>query len=185
MNEEKPYRLPDPEKNPDAFLVLVYKTLKAVPFDDRGWDKIYFARCMKRAQALLENLGQDVQAAARCMSDLKDKFDADGLSWTIETIVQYSFEWRSEQMRLDPKDCVRGLASAYKNSKIAGWLTAPSRRNEDLPKPPPKPCDHWNLQRSPGKETKCPDCPTMVYTPTAEEIGKLKKGLAPREMPAA
>lgn len=113
MIDEKPYRLPDPEKAPEAFLVLLYKTLKRIEYNDRGWDKIYFARCMKRTKQLLENVGNDVQKAARCLQDLKERFEADGLSWTIETVVQYCFEWRAEHERRSDEDCVRSLTAAY------------------------------------------------------------------------
>ena len=113
MENEKPYRLPDPEKMPDAFLVILYKTLKRVEYNDRGWDKLYFARCMKRAQQLLENVRGDVRKAALCMQELKERFEGDGLSWTIETIIQYCFEWRAEHERRSDRDCVRALTAAY------------------------------------------------------------------------
>ena len=116
---EKSYRLPDPQKQPDAFLVILYKTLKCVPFNDRGWDKIYFARCMKRAQELLSNLRNDVQMAARCLRDLKEQFEADGTKWTIETVVGYSFQWRAEYLKVSDRDCLRELANAYRGSPAA------------------------------------------------------------------
>lgn len=103
----KPYPLPDPRKRPDSFLTILYKTLKRIEYDDRAWDKEYFARCNKRTAQLLENLGGDVQAAAKCMQDLKEQFEGDGISWTIETICQYSFEWKASQEKKTDRDTLR------------------------------------------------------------------------------
>lgn len=119
---EKPYRLPDPEKNPEVFLVLLYKTLKRIEFDNREWDKIYFPRCMKRTKQLLECLKNDVRKAARCMQDLKDRFEGDGLSWTIETVIQYCFEWRSEFDKISDRQTLRGLATAYAGSGVENLI---------------------------------------------------------------
>jgi hypothetical protein len=115
---DKPYRLPDPQKEPQSFLVIVYKTLKRIPFNDREWDRLYFPRCMKRTGQLLEILQNDLTLATQCMRELKDRFESDGISWTIETIIQYSFEWRSEHQRRNDRDCLRDLVSAYADKNI-------------------------------------------------------------------
>ena len=134
---DKPYRLPDPEKEPAAFLVILYKTLKRIEFDDRAWDKVYFARCMKRSQQLLEALRGDVAAAARCMQDLKNKFEGDGLSWTIETIIQYSFEWRSDHNNVSDRDCLSDLAKAYSGKAINAVLKPPVQLAPPVREPDP------------------------------------------------
>lgn len=115
----KPYAIPDPRIRPDSFLTVYYKTLKAIEFDNRAWDKEYFARCNKRTGQLLENLDGDVQAAARCMKDLKEKFEGDEISWTIETICQYSFEWKTAQQKKTDRDTMhRFLGELVKESKV-------------------------------------------------------------------
>lgn len=119
---DKPYRLPNPEKEPEAFLVILYKTLKKIEFNNREWDKIYFARCMKRTKQLLECLKGDVRKAAQCMKDLKERFEGDGLSWTIETVIQYCFEWRSEFDKVNDRDCLRSLAQAYQGTGVENLL---------------------------------------------------------------
>ncbi len=118
----KPYVLPDPKTNPAAFLVLLYKTQKAIQYDDRAWDKIYFARCMKRTTQLLETFGGDIQMAARCMDELKDRFEGDGLSWTIETILQYSFDWRAENQKTTDRECMQRLLGGYAEERGLGKL---------------------------------------------------------------
>lgn len=125
---EKPYRLPNPEKEPAAFLVIVYKALKSIEPMDREWDKIYFARCMKRTNQLLACLRQDVRMAAQCMQDLKARFEADETKWTIETVVQYSFEWRSEHEKRSDRDCLRDLVNAYNDNSIKEIIQAPPER---------------------------------------------------------
>lgn len=122
---EKPYRLPDPEKMPEAFLVILYKTLKKIEYSNREWDKIYFARCMKRTKQLLECMNGNVRKSAQCMRDLKDRFEGDGLSWTIETIIQYCFEWRADFDKISDRDCMRGLAAAYQGTGVENLLKAP------------------------------------------------------------
>ena len=133
---DKPYRLPDPEKQPESFLVILYKTLKKVEFNDRAWDRHYFARCMKRTQELLEVLRGDVRMAAQCMQDLKERFEADGTHWTIETIVQYSFEWKSEHERRSDRDCLRELVKAYKTVPVTQYLKAPEQDRVPIVKEP-------------------------------------------------
>lgn len=131
--DNKPYRLPDPDKNPEAFLVLVYKTLKRIEYNNREWDKIYFARCMKRTKQLLECLNNDVRKASRCLQDLKDRFEGDGLSWTIETVIQYCFEWKSEFEKVSERETVRGLAQAYQGSGVENLLKTPARDKFTVP----------------------------------------------------
>lgn len=123
MTQGKPYRVPDPRDNPGAFLVLLYKTMIKIEFDDRAWDKIYFARCMKRAMQLLETFEGDVQSAAKCMQELKERFESEGLSWTIETIIQYSFDWRADHQKKTDRGCLqRFLGQVVEQERLAGGL---------------------------------------------------------------
>lgn len=172
--QEKPYRLPDPEKQPDSFLVILYKTCKKIPFNDRAWDKIYFARCMKRAQELLETFNGDVRMAAQCMQELKDRFEADDTRWSIETVIAYSFEWRSDHMNVSDRDCLRQLIGAYKEAGIeaTGMLKAPERRKPIDVVPM---CHHPGYPQKPGTDWTCPSCGEVLYTPKPGEIAKMLK----------
>lgn len=113
----KPYPVPDPRVRPDSFLTILYKTMKCIEFDDRAWDKIYFARSNKRMMQLLETFEGDIQMAAHCMQQLKDRFEGDNLSWTIETILQYSFEWKAEHQRKTDRECMKRLVGAFAESQ--------------------------------------------------------------------
>lgn len=122
---DKPYKLPDPEKQPDSFIVILYKTLKKVPYNDRQWDKHFFPRVIKRAQELLEIFNGDVRAAAACMQGLKARFEDQDTKWTIETVISYAFEWRSENGNVSDRDCLRDLIGAYSQSNLTGLIKAP------------------------------------------------------------
>lgn len=114
MPDSKAYPLPDPRIRPDSFLTIVYKTMKCIEFDDRAWDKIYFARCNKRMTQLLETFDGDVQVAVRCMQELKDRFENEmAVDWTIETVLKYSFEWKAEHARKTDRECMKRLLGSY------------------------------------------------------------------------
>lgn len=122
----KPYPLPDPRVRPDSFLTIIYKTMKRIEFDDRAWDKIYFARSNKRMAELLEILDDDVQVAVRCIQELKDRFESEmGVDWTIETVIKYSFEWKSENQRKTDRDCMKRLLGEFSKDQQIGELKRP------------------------------------------------------------
>lgn len=177
---DKPYRLPDPKVNPDSFLVILYKTCKKVPFNDRAWDKHYFARCMKRTQELLETFNGDVVLAAQCMQELKDRFIADGTHWTIETIVQYSFEWRSEHSKVNDRDCLRDLVGAYRSAGMETAALKPPEEEKSLHVLPA--CSHAGWPREKGKEWTC-ECGEKLYTPTEGEFQTVRSAFAGKKMP--
>jgi hypothetical protein len=172
----KPYRLPDPQKQPDSFLVILYKTLKSIPYDDRAWDKLYFARGMKRTGELLEVFKGNVQLAAECMKGLKERFEGDGLSWTIETVIQYSFEWRSQNTAVNDRDCLRSLVGAYKSQGVQMLAIEPP----PLLAPPPE-CQHPDYKPVAGKEWVCP-CGQKLYHPKPEEFQKIHAAITPKKV---
>lgn len=137
----RPYQVPDPRIRPDSFLTLLYKTLKAIEFDDRAWDKIYFARCNKRMKALLDNMDNDVQLAASCLVELKEKFEQEmEVDWTIETIIKYSFEWKAQRAHRTDRDCLRRFLGVYSEDERIGELKRPDvssllEKMKELPPP--------------------------------------------------
>jgi hypothetical protein len=122
-SSDKPYRLPDPKKEPAAFLVLLYKTLKRVPYDDRTWDKIFFPRCMKRMGELLEVMQGNAEAAGLCVKELAEKFNDAGLDYTLETVIAHSYEWRAEREKRTDRECLKALLGAYVNENGNAELT--------------------------------------------------------------
>lgn len=105
------YPLPDPKTNPKACLVLSYKTRKGIAFDDRGWDKINFGRCMKAAEILL-GLCKDFSVAESCLNDMGGEYDAKELTWTLETVARNAPEWLKKNGRIDGNSSRAGLRMA-------------------------------------------------------------------------
>ena len=90
------YRIPEPTKEPGKALVIFFKVLKGVEFDDRVWDKRHFARNMDSAKDLLE-ICKSFDAAKRCLEELSKKFDELGLTWTFETITKHAHDWKQRR----------------------------------------------------------------------------------------
>jgi len=86
------YELPDPKLNPLGALVISYKTLKGIQFDDKTWDAVNWGRCSKSAKLLL-NVCQGFDQAEKCLSSLASQFESANLYWTFETILKHSHEW--------------------------------------------------------------------------------------------
>lgn len=86
------YKLPNPDTNPAAALVLSYKTFKGVEYDNRAWDAENWGRCMKRAVSILDAV-KTLKNADRCMMDIGKKLDDAGLPWTLETVSRQAHEW--------------------------------------------------------------------------------------------
>jgi hypothetical protein len=122
MLSEKPYNLPDPKTQPDRFLVLFYKTLKRVPYDDRAWDRQFFPRAMKRIQELLAVFDGDAAMTGRCMKALADHFYELGLTFTLETLISHAYEWRAEQDHVNHKRTMENLLAAYRQPEDRGGL---------------------------------------------------------------
>lgn len=86
------YKLPNPETQPAACLVLSYKTLKGVEYDNRAWDKTNWGRCMRSASNILESL-KTLKNADRCLLEISKKMEDSNLTWTLETIERHAHEW--------------------------------------------------------------------------------------------
>ena len=94
------YKIPEPFENPTAALVMNYKLLKGVEYDDRSWDKRHWMRCSKSAKELLE-ICDIYEVARRCMEDLAESFKNSDLSWTLETITKHAHDWKQKRRKKD------------------------------------------------------------------------------------
>lgn len=97
------YKIPDPEKQPVDCLVLSYKTLKGVEYNDRSWDKVHWGRCKKAAKQLLEVCG-DLRVADKCLMEVSDRMEAQSLSWTLETVLRHVHDWFTQQQKREDKN---------------------------------------------------------------------------------
>lgn len=86
------YKIPEPEENPLDSLVIYYKVLKGVEYDDRVWDRINFGRCKKSAKELLAAC-KTFDISKRCLDQISEKFADKELTWTFETIVKHCHDW--------------------------------------------------------------------------------------------
>lgn len=105
------YRLPDPKVRPDVYVVLSYKTLKGIPFDERNWDKVHFSRGLKSAKILLGICG-GLRQADTCMVELSKKFEEANLDWTIETIIKHAHDWITKKRGPNENSYRAGLFKA-------------------------------------------------------------------------
>lgn len=92
------YKLPNPETNPTACLVLSYKTLKGIEYDNRVWDKTNWGRCMRSASNILESL-KTLKNADRCLLEISKKMEDSNLTWTLETIERHAHEWATKNIK--------------------------------------------------------------------------------------
>lgn len=90
------YLIPEPSENPAAALVMFYKITRGIEYDDRIWDRKNFGRFMASASDLLE-ICKTYEEAKKCLEELSAKFSATDLSWTFETIVKHSFDWKQKR----------------------------------------------------------------------------------------
>lgn len=91
---------PPPDKGdyvittPIQAIVAAYKLKRGVSLEDRTWDRVYFPRCAKSAQALLRVFDSEQEKAIRCVVSVGDHFESQGLDWTIETVVKRAFDYK-------------------------------------------------------------------------------------------
>lgn len=90
------YEIPEPESNPLAALVMNYKLIKEVEYDDRVWDKRNWGRSMAAAKDLLE-ICKIYEMSKRCLEELSKHFNDSNLSWTFETVTKHAHDWKNKQ----------------------------------------------------------------------------------------
>ena len=179
IEKSKFYPIPEPFENPTAALVMNYKLLKGVEYDDRSWDKRHWMRCSKSAKELLE-ICDLYEVARRCMEELAENFNNSDLSWTLETITKHCHEWKQKRGKKDDAKSRQRFFDALINQrsnsqlKIEGTLNGAemvgSLRNIQVIQPDDGPKDgrgnpkDGGLGKGLGKEA--------VET---EETGRLKR----------
>lgn len=115
------YRLPDPKAEPAKCLVVTYKTLLGVPFNDRVWDRKLYGRNMAAATSLL-HFCVDLETAEECMKQISSELESAGKNWTLETVVNLAPQWLKKNGRTDANASRAGLRSAIakRRSENAG-----------------------------------------------------------------
>lgn len=97
LNHHAEYRIPEPTENPVAAIVMYYKAVKKqVPFDDREWDKIHWARNMKAAKKILR-VCESYEASRACIDEVLTPDDEYRADWTLETVLKRAHGWKLKQ----------------------------------------------------------------------------------------
>jgi len=107
QGEGQPVNPIKPEPEPKAYVldtplqkvVCGYKMIQGFAKEDKIWDKAHYARCVKPAKILLEFFEGDYIKAVDCIEDLSNELKAKGLSWTLETIVKHSANYKLQKER--------------------------------------------------------------------------------------
>lgn len=78
---------------PLQIVVTAYKVKTGHEPDDKGWDKLNFARFSKPAKQLLDYFG-NWRDAVKCIDDVSDYFEKKNLSWTLETCCKWAADYK-------------------------------------------------------------------------------------------
>ena len=79
-------------------IVIAWKALIGIDPEDKVWDKIHFARCLRSAKLLLEVFDGDEARAIKCVKAVyADLHDFKGLTVTIETVVKHAHAYKQKE----------------------------------------------------------------------------------------
>ncbi len=98
------------ELNSIQKVVTAFKIVSGYQKEDPAWDKINFARCSKSAKSLLDFLGS-WEGAVDCVQDVYEKFNAKGLTVTLETVVKHASDWKKDRQERRPLNGVLSVPS--------------------------------------------------------------------------
>lgn len=96
-------------------VVTVFKMVTGYDKEDKAWDRLYFSRYMKPAKQLLEFMG-NWRDAGDCIQDIYERFTAEGLTVTLETIIKHAAEWKKDKQEREAKHGVLHLPSHGSNT---------------------------------------------------------------------
>ena len=82
---------PKPEKKLTDIqkVVLMWKLLHGIDKDNKGWDKVYFARFSRTAKNILLVFNGDLGAVADFLDWFVEYFQAKNLDYTFETTMNH------------------------------------------------------------------------------------------------
>ncbi len=120
----KEYRIPLPEEDPVAALVMAYKITLNVPFDDRSFDKKW-PKHASHAKELL-NILERYDAAYACLREVGGRWVESGhIDWTIAAICEKAPAWRAKQggrefEHINSERFLRAVTKQRSDRKFAG-----------------------------------------------------------------
>lgn len=126
----KPYRIPNPKTDPIKAIVVYYKVLKGIEFDNRDWDEENFLRHIPPAKKLLKNC-KSFELAKKCLEEFSEMFSSLGRYWSLDAVVKHSFDWmikrggvNDKQVRTRFFDAVAKSRPSYTNQAEGISLTS-------------------------------------------------------------
>jgi hypothetical protein len=116
-----PYQRPDKATDPNGWLVMHYKESTGVGWDDREWDKRFWARWAQQAKVILDAMGE-VDRAISFLDYHAKEFASSKIKWTLRTIADKAVVWAAKERRKnDPTSRTRFLvAHAERGSDTDG-----------------------------------------------------------------
>lgn len=94
----KPY--PQREDLPPlAKVICAWKEITGYAYDDRDWDKAFWARFARPAKLILDFMGGEFEKAIKCCEDIKKRMEKERLSYTLDTVIKHMAEWRLKHGR--------------------------------------------------------------------------------------
>jgi len=91
-------------------IVRVFKIVSGYDKDDKGWDKLNFARCARSAKLLRDFLG-DWKRAGDCVQDVYEKLSSKGLTVTLETVVKHAADWNKDKLEKESRNGILPVPS--------------------------------------------------------------------------
>lgn len=94
--------IPDPAKDPIKSLVVWFKVLKEIPWDDLRWDHDWMPVYMPMAKELLERCEGRYEMAYGCLDHYGTDWQKKGLSkWGFDGIIKRALEWTASHKKGD------------------------------------------------------------------------------------
>jgi len=93
---------------PILTVVNHYKVKTGYKKEDKAWDKAHFPRCSKSAKTLIDFCGSPTLAIA-CIDSVVSDMDKKKLTWTLETIVKHSADWKRDYQKNNETELKRQI----------------------------------------------------------------------------
>lgn len=93
--EEGEPDIPDPKTDPAKALVVYFKVLKGIPWEDAQWNEDWMGIYIDKAKALLARAG-DYNTAYECLEHYGAEWNAKGFKdWKFDGIIKRVVEWKA------------------------------------------------------------------------------------------
>lgn len=95
--------IPDPKTEPARALVVWFKVLKGIPWDDVRWDNDWMPRVLPQAKELLDRCDGKYEYAYGCLDHYGRKWSKLD-NWGFDGIIKRALEWTAAQRKKESPD---------------------------------------------------------------------------------